>query len=70
MRRVYVEILPHEGFNTPCKRAVMNYADYRLMLSVVRAADGLKYDSGVRVKWPDWLLPLEAALDAFNGKKK
>ena len=43
--------------------------DYRLLLRVARAADGLKYDSGVRVKWPDWLLPLEAALDALNARK-
>jgi len=49
--------------------AMIHIRDYRLLLRVARAADGLKYDSGVRVKWPDWLLPLEAALDALNARK-
>ena len=48
---------------------VVESNDLVMLLRVARAADGLKYDSGVRVKWPDWLLPLEAALDALNARK-
>ena len=46
---------------------IMRERDYRLLLKVARAADSLKHSNGVRCKWPEWLLPLEKALDALNA---
>lgn len=66
MRRI--EQYSREPYERKC--IIISRRDYRLMRAVVRAADGLKTVNGVRHKWPDWLLPLQAALDAFNAPEK